>query len=164
MSSLLAAQHRIRKLMDTMTISDSSDNTVNIVIERLMPLYKEYQYERKETLQATMKQALLVITKPPTLTPQPVILSLNQSMNNAYTRNGSKRSRPEELAVADTEETTDVAKQETNNNTTLTKEPSVDGKGSTKTVPASTKKKRAPTSKSDGDNVNPLQVHSYCFN
>lgn len=96
-------QHRIRKLQDSMSINDASENTVQTVIERLLPLYKEYQLERKDLLQATVKEALLVLTKAGVPPKPPVTLSLNQSMQNQYNKSGSKRSRPEDLEVTDTE-------------------------------------------------------------
>jgi hypothetical protein len=93
-----------------MNISDASEGTVAAVVDRLLPLYKEYQMERREVLQATVKEALLIITRVNAVPKPPATLSLNQSMTNLYSKGGSKRSRPDEQEVTDTE--VDISKMD----------------------------------------------------
>lgn len=158
MTTLLSMQHRIRKLQDVMDILDSSDSTVQTVVDRLLPLYKEYQMERKELLHATVKEALLIITKSSMAAKPMVALSLNQSMQNQYSRSGSKRSRPDEETVTIE---TDQSKPDVSILPTLEKE-------QTGKVNGTPKKKKAVSFKGEQDgsavgNSNQVDLPAHCL-
>ncbi len=148
-----------------MDIVDASDSSVQAVIDKLLPLYKEYQLEKRDTLTNAVKECLMVLCKESS-TPKPVTLSLNQSMQNLYNRSSSKRSRPEELEAAAEAEADAAAKIEASETSGDAKDGSVEAKPSSKQSGASKKKKSATsrTDNADGSLVNPLQVCSCAHN
>jgi cobalamin biosynthesis Mg chelatase CobN len=149
-------------MQDSLDIVDASDSAVQAVIDRLLPIYKEYQLEKRDTLASSVKECLLSLLKESS-TPKPVTLSLNQSMQNLYNRSGSKRSRPEELEAAAEAEANAATKPEVNDTQAEVKEGSVEGKASSKSSGAGKKKKATISCADSGDGslVNPLQVPSF---
>jgi ribosome biogenesis ATPase len=99
--SKLKVTHHVKKLQETIDISNSADSTVASVIDALVQHYKEYAFEPKDVLRVTVREVIESLLKPvvtmsvkPTSSSGPV--SLNQGMINQYRNSASKRHRPTE--------------------------------------------------------------------
>jgi len=89
----------VKKLQDSIDISNSADSTVAAVIDALVQSYKEYAFEPKDLLRATVREVIdSLLHKPVAVVVKPASMSgpvsLNQGMINQYRNSASKRHRP----------------------------------------------------------------------
>ena len=160
--SVFKVTHHIKKLQETLIISGNGDIAANETVEKLLENYKEYQFEPREKLHATVKEVLANMHEnalakmntakgPVTVT---AVASLNQMMQNQYNKSASKRQRP-----ADLDAVQDVIEGIANGGINVEQIPAeTPSEVPSKSIAAAAAKKKKSTTSNQSAMLNPLLV------
>jgi ribosome biogenesis ATPase len=145
--SLIKVTHHIKKFLETSPVGAVNEVSVQLVLGYLLQTYKEYLFEPREKLLATIESVLktIVATQSSGISQPTIVSSLNQQMQSQYNKSASKRQRPVESEPSSFEGVTNEEPAVS----TINVDDAVLLPIDSKVVAAAGVKRRKPTPKSD---------------
>jgi ribosome biogenesis ATPase len=144
--SLIKVTYHIKKFLETSPVEAVNEVSVQLVLGYLLQTYKEYLFEPREKLLATIESVLktIVATQSSGISQPTIVSSLNQQMQSQYNKSASKRQRPVESDPSSSEGVTNEEPAVSTINVDDAVLLPIDSK-----VVAASVKRRKPTPKSD---------------
>jgi ribosome biogenesis ATPase len=88
--------HHVKLLVASLSIANSNDTNLDLVIKTLCTNYKEYNLEPTGPLRKAVSKALASVVETMNVQLSSKVMSLNQMVSNQYRNASSKRQRPAE--------------------------------------------------------------------
>jgi ribosome biogenesis ATPase len=88
--------HHVKLLVASLSIANSNDTNLDLVIKTLCTNYKEYNLEPTGPLRTAVSKALASVVETMNVQLSSKVMSLNQMVSNQYRNASSKRQRPAE--------------------------------------------------------------------